>query len=31
MGWTSDEADMSDKQWQEIKSKPRTLILYPVN
>ena len=31
IGWTSDEADMSDKEWQEIKSKPRTLILYPVN
>ena len=31
IGWTSDEADMSDKEWQEIKSKPRILILYPVN
>ena len=31
MEWTSDDADMSDKEWEEIKSKPRTLILYPVN
>jgi hypothetical protein len=31
MGWTSDDACMSEDKWKEIKSKPRTLILYPVN
>jgi hypothetical protein len=31
MDWTSDDACMSDEEWEDIKSKPRTLILYPVN
>lgn len=31
MEWTADDACMSDEEWEEIKSKPRTLILYPVN
>jgi hypothetical protein len=31
MEWTADDACMSDKEWEDIKSKPRTLILYPVN
>ena len=31
MEWTADDACMSDEEWEEIKSKPRTLILAPVN
>lgn len=31
MKWTANDACMSDEEWEEIKSKPRTLILYPVN
>jgi hypothetical protein len=31
MDWTADDACMSDEEWEEIKSKPRTLILAPVN
>jgi hypothetical protein len=29
--WTAEDACMSEEEWEEIKSKPRTLILYPVN
>jgi hypothetical protein len=29
--WTADDACMSDEEWNEVKSKPRTLILHPVN
>jgi len=29
--WTADDACMSDEEWEDIKSKPRTLILQPVN
>ena len=31
MRWTSNDACMSEEEWEEIKSKPRALILYPVN
>lgn len=31
MEWTADDACMSDEEWDEIKSKPRSLILQPVN
>jgi hypothetical protein len=31
MEWTADDACMSDEEWDEIKSKPRTLILHTVN
>jgi hypothetical protein len=31
MEWTANDACMSDEKWEETKSKPRTLILYPVN
>jgi len=31
MDWTADDACMTDEVWEEIKSKPRTLILAPVN
>jgi len=31
MDWTADDACMTDEEWEEIKSKPRTLILAPVN
>ena len=29
--WTSDDASMSDEEWEGIKEKPRALILHPVN
>jgi len=29
--WSAKDACMDDKEWEEIKSKPRALILYPVN
>jgi hypothetical protein len=31
MNWTADDACMTDEEWEYIKSKPRTLILHPVN
>jgi hypothetical protein len=31
MDWSADDACMSEEEWEEIKSKPRTLILHPVN
>jgi hypothetical protein len=31
MDWTAEEACMTEEEWEEIKGKPRTLILYPVN
>ena len=31
MDWTADDACMTGNEWEEVKSKPRTLILYPVN
>jgi len=31
MKWTADDACMPDDEWEEIKSKPRTLILHPIN
>ena len=31
MEWSADDACMSDDEWEEIKSKPRALILWPVN
>lgn len=31
MEWTSDDACMTDEEWFNIKSKPRALILAPVN
>ncbi len=31
MKWSADDACMDDEEWAEIKSKPRSLILYPVN
>ena len=31
MEWSADDACMSDEQWENIKAKPRTLILCPVN
>ncbi|HKJ34277.1 MAG TPA: hypothetical protein VJ945_01415 [Flavobacteriaceae bacterium] len=31
MDWTADDACMTDEEWEKIKSKPRTLILRPVN
>lgn len=29
--WTADDADMDEKEWEEIKSKTKTLILRPIN
>ena len=31
MDWTADDACMTDEEWEDIKTKPRTLILQPVN
>ena len=31
MGWSADDAAMSDEEWAAIKSKVRALILFPVN
>lgn len=31
MDWTADDACMTKEEWDVIKSKPRTLILYPIN
>lgn len=31
MDWTADDACMTDEEWEEITSKPRALILSPVN
>ena len=31
MGWTADDACLSEEKWGNIKSKPRALILHPVN
>ena len=31
MDWTANDACVTDEKWEEIKSKPRTLILAPVN
>lgn len=31
MDWTAEDACMTEKEWEELKLKPRTLILYPVN
>ncbi len=29
--WTADDAGMEEDEWEEILSKPRALILYPIN
>lgn len=29
--WTADDACMEEDEWEEILSKPRALILYPIN
>lgn len=29
--WTAEDADMAEEDWQELLSKPRCLVLYPVN
>ena len=31
MSWTADDADMEEDEWEDIKNKPRALILHPVN
>ena len=31
MEWTADDACMTESEWAEIKLKPKTLILNPVN
>jgi hypothetical protein len=30
MDWSSDDACLSEDQWQQIKSNPRVLLLYPL-
>jgi hypothetical protein len=29
--WSAEDADMEDEEWEEIKLKPRVLVLAPVN
>lgn len=29
--WTADGADMEEEEWDEILSRPRCVVLYPVN
>lgn len=29
--WTAEDADMEESEWEEMKSRPRALVLYPVN
>ena len=31
INWSAEDADMEDEEWEEIKSKPRVLVLAPVN
>lgn len=31
MDWTAEDACMNDEEWEDIKSKPRSLVLCPVN
>lgn len=31
MGWSADDACMTDEEWKEIQAKPRALILAPTN
>ncbi len=29
--WSADDADMDEDEWEQLKAKPKALILYPVN
>lgn len=29
--WSADDACMDEEEWEEIKKKPKSLILYPIN
>jgi hypothetical protein len=29
--WSADDADMSEEEWEELKLKPKCLVLYPIN
>lgn len=31
MDWTADDVFMPEEEWEAVRLKPRTLILYPVN
>ena len=31
MEWSADDADMEEEEWEEIKKKPRSVVLCPVN
>ena len=31
LDWTADDADMEEEEWEEIKKKPKCIVLYPVN
>jgi len=31
MEWSADDACKDEDEWQDIKNKPRALILYPIN
>ena len=29
MDWTAEDADMTEKEWNKMKKKPRVVVLYP--
>jgi len=29
--WSAEDADMEEEEWEEIKSKPGCVVLYPIN
>ena len=31
VNWSADDVGMSEREWREMKKKPRALLLYPVN
>jgi hypothetical protein len=31
LSWTADEACMTKKEWNEIKKRPKCVVLYPIN
>lgn len=31
MNWSADDACKTDEEWEEMKAKPKSLILHPVN
>lgn len=31
LNWSADDADMSEDEWQETRTKPKVLVLHPTN